>query len=396
MVQQEIIKRHPRVAGRPLVLMSGLENNVAEVAVACVRDWGWDWDLQALWLSDFEWPADRAIAGALIADLPGTKVASRLLAERIPAVRLGKFAHPGDDTLPAVLPDEAGQGVLAADHFHERGFEHVGFIGFHPEGENADHHSMYMAFRERAKEYGMQSYLMNQADISGSDSESRSLARTQATARWLKSLPKPLGIFSFADYMVVRASAACRIAGCSVPEEVALLGAFNSVSCQLTSVPLSSIDPANERRIKITLQLLHDLMAGKTAPHQPILVPPAGVVVRTSTDMLAVPDLAIARALRFIWEHFSENLSIWEIADAVGMPRRSLERGFRVHLNRSVHEELIRKRVSELRNLLISTSEPLADLAPRTGFFTLSNANRCFREAYGTSPGKYRAQQDGN
>jgi LacI family transcriptional regulator len=213
--------------------------------------------------------------------------------------------------------------------------------------------------------------------------------------QWLSGLPKPVGVFSFSDAMVVQLLAACYRVGLTVPEEVALLGCGNTNQCELAQIGLSSIDPNTMAGVRVALRLLRDLMAGKPAPPQPIMVPPEGVAVRTSTDVLAVPDLRVAKALRFIWEHYREDLSIQDIADFVGVPRRTLEYSFRAHLNRTVHAELTRKRVTELRRLLLGTKEPLADLAPRVGLYTLTNATRRFRDAYGMSPGKYRLEHGG-
>lgn len=269
--RQKLISRR---ADLPLVLMADLKLDVANVAVDYALEWGWD--LRALWISGFEWPTDKPVAGVLIGDLP-----------------------------------------------------------------------------------------------------------------------KPAGVFSFADFMIVQVFLACSQAGLSVPEEVGLLGCGNSIVSRLNRIPISSIDTSMDQCVVTALRLLRDLMAGKPAPREPVMVPPEGAVVRTSTDVLTVPDRAIARALRFMWDHFSENISIQNIADAAGLPRRSLERRFRNHLNRSVHDELKRKRVTELRNLLLTTHEPIADLAPRAGFHTLTHANRCFLAAYGVCPGKYRAQHGG-
>ena len=216
--------------------------------------------------------------------------------------------------------------------------------------------------------------------------------RIEVLSEWLKALSKPVGVFTYDDVMVARILLACTKAGLVVPEEVALLGYGNSFQCELTSVELSSIDPAVEEQTRTALQLLHRLMAGGSVPKEPVLVPPRGIVERRSTDVLAVSDPAVARALRFIWDHFEQNISIEDIAKAAGIPRRTLERSFRQQLDRSVHAELIRKRVAELRRLLLTTEESLADLAPRAGYFTLANAHKSFSRAYGVAPHKYRIQ----
>lgn len=385
-------KRIVRRRERPLVLLSGVPMGVVRGAVELVREW--DWDLRGSWITPDEWPADKPVAGALIGELSSDPIAQRLVEAKCPSVRLGVLPNSGDAILPAVLPDLAASGRLAAEHFAARGFKAVAYVGFDPVDPEADSHPMYMAFRQRAEALGMAFYLKSLKEQSG-EAPSRQTRRIAVLADWLKALPKPVGVFSYDDVMAIRILLACGKAGMTVPEEVALLGYGNSIQCELTAVGLSSVDPAEGERTRTALQLLHRLMDGAPAPKDPILVPPRDIVVRRSTDMLAVSDSAIARALRFIWDHFDQDLSIEDIAKAAGIPRRTMERGFRRDLDRSVHAELARKRVTELRRLLLATDARLTDLAPRAGFFTLANAHKRFLRAYGVSPHKYRAQHRG-
>src|SRR5690606_23393704 len=60
--------------------------------------------------------------------------------------------------------------------------------------------------------------------------------------RWLSSLEKPVGIFATNDQLAVRLLDACRRAGISVPEEVAVVGCENEETlCQFASPALTSV-----------------------------------------------------------------------------------------------------------------------------------------------------------
>ena len=134
-------------------------------------------------------------------------------------------------------------------------------------------------------------------------------------------------------------------------------------------------------------------MDGEPAPAEPILIPPAGVVTRQSTDVLALPDFETARALRYIWEHLAEPVGVPEIAEACGMSRSTLERHFREHLRRSVTEELIRKRIERGCELLIATELSINNIARQVGFSTETYFFRVFRKVMGMTPRKYRLAQ---
>jgi LacI family transcriptional regulator len=121
-----------------------------------------------------------------------------------------------------------------------------------------------------------------------------------------------------------------------------------------------------------------------------ILVPPAGIVTRRSTDVLALPDVATAQALRYMWDRLAEPLQVSDTADAVAISRRKLERHFRKYLGRSVTEELTRKRIERSRELLTGTELTGHDIARQVGFDTQTYFGRVFRKEMGMTPGQYR------
>ena len=98
----------------------------------------------------------------------------------------------------------------------------------------------------------------------------------------------------------------------------------------------------------------------------------------------------MAKALRFIWDNYRLPLSLDEIAAQTGMSRSALGRAFRRHLNRSVNDELVRKRLERCTELLCSTDLTAGDIAAFTGFPTHSHFYRVFRRTFGVSPRQYR------
>jgi len=94
---------------------------------------------------------------------------------------------------------------------------------------------------------------------------------------------------------------ACQVAKLLVPEEVAVLsGSDDELLCNLLNIPISGILVAAEQIGHLAAQLLDDLINGQTTPKHPILVPPLAVISRQSTDMLAIPNNTLVKALNFI------------------------------------------------------------------------------------------------
>ena len=61
-------------------------------------------------------------------------------------------------------------------------------------------------------------------------------------ARWLQSLPKPLGLMAANDERARQCAEACKVAGISVPSEVGIVGVDNDdVICGLSNPQLSSV-----------------------------------------------------------------------------------------------------------------------------------------------------------
>ena len=62
--------------------------------------------------------------------------------------------------------------------------------------------------------------------------------------------------------------------------------------------------------------LLDRLMRGEKAPKQPILISPRGLVVRRSTDVLAINHEPCRRAMRFLQLNLMRNIGVEDVAQA--------------------------------------------------------------------------------
>ena len=84
-----------------------------------------------------------------------------------------------------------------------------------------------------------------------------------------------------------------------------------------------------------------------------------------------------------------------DVAREVGVNRRTLERRFQGALGRSVREELRRRRLQVACELLRSTRDSIADIAPRVGYRSTQYLHRAFLAAYGMTPRAYRLGKRG-
>lgn len=348
------------------------------------------WRVVDLELTDGVIPRGCRLVGA-IAGLPLDHPAvADLLRLDCPLVRIGNLPHPLDDRFPAVLLDYDAAGRLAAEHFAERSFRELAFVGHDPW---SDARTLYDAFSRRAQALGCTCHLLRLTPARPEARSERFIRRSQRIIEWLRGLPKPVGLLAYNDRMAARFCAMCDAGGLPVPEAVAIIGVGNDVArCETASVPLSAVDTGAGRAHREAMRLLHRLTRGERVTGAAV-IPPGGVVERHSTNVLAVPDPLVAHALRFIWDTLAAPLSVDLLARRAGVSRRTLERRFHACLGRGVKQEVDRKRLETACALLRSTDLSVAEVADRTGYGSAGALYRAFRIAMGTTPRRYRCRK---
>jgi len=298
----------------------------------------------------------------------------------------------GDDAVmfPRIRGDHAAIGRMAADHLLERACRSFAWAPFMADQANRE---CCLGFEARLAEHGRSGHSLPPAHrrIGGYWHDDWADYRRALAAR-IRQLPRPAAIFAANDSVASEILDVCRELRLAVPGEVAVLGAGNDlVVCESAPVPLSSIEPGPEELAFRAAGVLHELMQGKPVPDV-TLVAPQRVVTRLSTDTCAVGNSQVARALAYIAEHYPEPaLSVTDVAAAVGLSRRQLERTFRQETGGTVHEHIIKRRMEEASRLLRTHPRAkVADIAGLVGLDGETTFFRTFRRFFGESPGEHR------
>lgn len=275
--------------------------------------------------------------------------------------------------------DNDAVGRLAAEHLAEVGLKHFGYCGVR--GRTASE-------QRRA---GFAAWLGGRPPAAFSEPVSEGESRLDPLMRWLKQLPKPVGLLVFDDKLGERVLTACRWADLSVPHEVAVLGIGNDeLMCDVSWPTLSSVSLPTPRLGFEAARLLAQAMTGKRIRHPHRKIQPTGVVARGSTDMVAVEDALVKSAVRFIRAQAGNLIGVEQVAQAAVVSRRTLDRRFADGLGRTVHAELARVRMQTARGLLADGSLPIAEVARRCGYGTASSFSRAFHQHSGRWPSEYR------
>ncbi len=292
-----------------------------------------------------------------------------------------------DVALPTVVPDNIAVGRIAAKHLLDRGFRRFAFFGPISHG---------YAFDRRVGVLEMLSTLGLTCDSFepeyGPDGNWEQMIEHIVLA--LKRLTLPIAIIAANDEAAMVLLDAIHHGELRCPEDVAVVGADNDSLAGELSVPsLSSVDVNAFQVGYRAAELLDTLMRGQAAPTSPILIPPAGVVARQSSDMLSLDDPLLRRAVAFIRQSFRTGISVEQVAEHADCSRRALELRFKQHLNRSPADEIRRVQIDTAKQLLIETDLPLDDVAERAGLGSLRQLAIVFRKNVGTSPSDFRRQR---
>jgi LacI family transcriptional regulator len=326
------------------------------------------------------WNGDGVIA-TLRSDEASCECIRSLIRRGVPVVDL--TASRPDISVPRVTSDHVEIGRLAAAHFNERNFKNVAWfsIGWG--------HVHKLRFEGLSEKTDAERWVLSEA------LPKRKQNDWEAFSDWISekiaSAPKPIAVLTYDESDATRLLYAAKRAGVSVPEELAILSIGNDLLiCENQSVTLSSIDQDLERGGYEAAALLGRIMSGGRKPSRPILVPPGKIVLRQSTDAIAVSDPLVRQAIDYIKSNLPTRFGVAQIADALGTTPNILHKRFAGEIGRPVGSEIARQRLAATKLMLRNTEMTLAEIADATGYCTASHLSNTFRAATGTSPRAWR------
>ena len=290
--------------------------------------------------------------------------------------------------LPRVVSDHRALGALAAQHFLERGFTH---FAWYASGSSHVHDLRRQGFFQTLRQAGFTAAnLLNLPN--------------------LPNLPRPLALLAFDESDAAHVITVCRQLKLDVPGDVAVLGIGNDpFLCENGETTISSVDQNLRLAARTACSLLDELMSPPAAHNQAIrqsgqsvnrtikpsnnrtiLIPPVGVIPRASTETLAHPDPTIRAALVYIHRHLNRAFGAAETAEAVGIPRSTLDHLFTEKVGHSIGREILTQRLARAKHLLKDPSVPLSAIARACGFCNTSYFTNTFRRQTGLTPKAWR------
>ena len=101
-------------------------------------------------------------------------------------------------------------------------------------------------------------------------------------------------------------------------------------------------------------------------------------------------DPRIAQTIRLMESHIDRPLTMAALARRANVTTRTLEKSFMAAIGETPGAYFLRLRLSAARRLVLDTTEPMADIAARTGFSSAAAFSRTFAKSFGQSPMQMR------
>ncbi|EIP99176.1 transcriptional regulator containing an amidase domain and an AraC-type DNA-binding HTH domain [Opitutaceae bacterium TAV1] len=349
------------------------------------------------------------VGEGVIADIKDMAMARQLHALDIPVVNISQLTFPGL-AFPTVTTDISACLRMAAEYYFERGYENLGYLRLDRNAFDGNMSREFGHFVQHAGGRFFPKSVKNRAwGVADWNVSIRELAG------WLRELPKPVGLFSWAIGREV--IHAVHLAGLRIPEEVALVMlSDDEIFLEMSHVPMSGITHPGAEIGHEAAQMLADLMAAKataappagtpvkkrsagpvrqsrpSAPPPVRLIKPLGIRTRQSSDVLAITDPALRAAIGYVRQHAGEPLQVDDLARHAGVSRRTLEQKFAQTLERSPAEYIRDTHLGRARELLRETTLPIPQVADASGFSSPEYMAQLFRARLGVSPLRYRRQ----
>jgi len=337
-----------------------------------------------------EW-MERTRVDAVIAYRANLDILKKIRSLGIPAVNVhGRFQDPA---IPVIRTDAFSLVLMALRFLATCGFRNLAFCGF-PGIFFSDQREQ--AFRHHAREFSGDPRVFEGSgepvvEYDPYRQKGYSPDGGGGLSRWLRSIPKPVGILACNDIRALQVINACRASGIRVPEDVAVIGVDNDeVLCRLSRPTLTSIEQDTEAIGTLAASLIDTMLSGRKVPlfHE---VPPKGIMERQSTDVLVSGNPLVTKAARIIRDRIADEISIKELCSLLSVSRSTLDKIFYENLGRTASEEIHRFRMRKCMDLLLNSEWKIHDIARRCGFSSLNHLGRVFKRETGLSPQEFRS-----
>lgn len=366
---------------------------------------GVDWDLYME--EDLITRLDRVNkwrGDGIIADFDNPKVVEFVQESHIAAVAVGgsyqdRQQYPKQ--IPYVATNNRTIARLGVEHFLSLGYQNLAFYGIPSKPNNRWALERERAFFEFVKRPSLLSIKtaskaseLNYFSFRGSLTHYRGWERAlEKLMAWLERLPKPVAIMAATDVRARQVFEACHLLEYKIPDQVAILGVDDDeIISDLTGRSLSSVRQGTETMGYTAAGILDRLVRGDRVAAKVHMVEPVGIVQSRSTDYMATTDPLVRAALDFIKQNANQGIQATHVMKHLACSRTTIEQRFKKAINSTIHQEITKVQLGQVKQLLLKTTLPLKEISERCGYNTVQYMVMAFKKQLGITPTEYRNQ----
>ncbi len=313
---------------------------------------------------------------------PKTLDALVALARKIPVVFIDSDPEKVQRRM-SVHHDLYQDGETVADYYLRQGLVHFAFAGSVQPAYWSS--ARAAAFIDRLKQSGHACAVYAPQNAKDWGLEQRHMRD------WLKTLPKPCGLFVAFDLRAKGVLDTCLAAGIRVPEEIAVISVDNDETiCENTLPTLSSVQPDFEGGGYQAAELLDQMMRGKKRKTVCLTYGVRRIVHRQSSQFIPMTNRLAAAAVEFIRLNACEGITVPDVARHLHVSRRFAEIRFKAAVGHSILDEIQTRRLEKLCALLKETTHSIGEIGERCGYDTEAYLKRLFKKTFGMTMRAYR------
>lgn len=302
------------------------------------------------------------------------------------------------------VSDAAAIGKAAAELFIRHDLASFGYVGARTSVSFSWDVARRDAFLAALAEKGFTAAVYKPAPVTAG-----AVADNAALADWLKSLPKPCGLFVSYDVRAMNVLGICHANGISVPEQVQIVGVDNEPwICEKTTPTLTSIEPdfegagwraadailaLTEPKSKCKIENVKCKIDGQQSSSGTIpAIQTFGIkrIVKrmSTTDAHGHAGRAI-RARDYIAAHATERISVAALAKKLCCSLRTLQVSYAKVFGIRVTDEIAAAKVAEAKKLLAGDT-PIEDIPEQIGYGSSRQFKCVFKARTGMTMSQFR------
>ncbi len=293
--------------------------------------------------------------------------------------------------LDTVMCDDYTGGMAAVRHLILLGFRQIGHVTVDtPMQAVRDRHQAYVDAMRLANLPLDEHWVL---ELPYGVTEADRVLRAPIIREFLSQSRLPRALFVCADWLASEIIECTQELGLGIPHDIALVGYDDALPYALTGIPLTTVQNDFREMGRLAVERITFRLTNHLSDVEPciIRITPT-LVIRASSVPLSPATQRWEVIMRYIQDHFRENITAAQTADVYGLDSNYFSHQFKLVFGVRFTDAVNKLRLEYSKQLLKTTGYTVEAVADAAGFRTPNHFYALFKRAYGMTPHAYRKQ----